>query len=142
MLKEKRPDIEIVGDTFTPLGKVKDFSPYVAKIQATGAQAVITGNWGADMSLLVKAAKDAGLDAQFYTFYGSGLGAPAAIGEAGIGKLISVTEWHLDLNQEENNKEDEEFFLGYQEKYSDGGKVSLLLRPHPHRNGHAGRGHQ
>lgn len=122
MLKQKRPDIEIVGDTFTPLGKVKDFSPYIAKIQATGAQAIITGNWGPDMSLLVKAAKDAGLDAQFYTFYGSGLGAPAVIGEAGIGRLISVTEWHLDLNQEENNKEDEAFFLGYQKKYSDGGK--------------------
>jgi len=123
MLKEKRPDIEIVGDTFTPLGKVKDFSPYVAKIQASGAQAIITGNWGADMSLLVKAAKDAGLDAQFYTFYGNGLGAPATIGEAGIGRLISVTEWHLDLNQEEKNKEDEDFFLGYQKKYSDGGKT-------------------
>lgn len=123
MLAEKRPDIEIVGDTFTPLGKVKDFSPYIAKIQATGAQAIISGNWGADMSLLVKAAKDAGLDSQFYTFYGNGLGAPAAIGEAGIGKLISVTEWHINLNVEENNKVDEAFFLGYQKKYSDGGKV-------------------
>ena len=123
MLKEKRPDIEIVGDTFTPLGKVKDFSPYVAKIQTSGAQAIITGNWGADMSLLVKAAKDTGLDSQFYTFYGNGLGAPTVIGEAGIGRLISVTEWHLDLNQEENNTEDEEFFLDYQEKYSDGGKT-------------------
>lgn len=123
MLAEKRPDVEIVGDTFTPLGKVKDFSPYVAKIQASDAQAIITGNWGADMSLLVKAAKDAGLDSQFFTFYGSGLGAAAAIGEAGIGKVISVIEWHLNLSVEENNKEDEEFFLGYQEKYSDGGKV-------------------
>jgi branched-chain amino acid transport system substrate-binding protein len=123
MLKEKCPDIEIVGDTFIPLFKVKDFSPYITMIQATGAQAIITGNWGADMSLLVKAAKDAGLDAQFYTFYGGGLGAPAAIGEAGIGRVVSVTEWHLDLNQEENNKEDEAFFLGYQKKYSDGGKT-------------------
>jgi len=123
MLKEKRPDIEIVGDSFTPLGKVKDFSPYVAKIQASGADTVISGNWGGDMSLLVKAAKDAGLKAQFFTFYGNGLGAPKAIGEAGIGILNSVTEWHLDLNQEEKNAEDEKFFLGYQEKYSNGGEV-------------------
>lgn len=123
MLKAKRPDIEIVGDTFTPLGKVKDFSPYVAKIQASKADTVITGNWGADMSLLVKAGKDAGLNVQYYTFYGSGLGAPKAIGEAGIGVLNSITEWHLDLNQEENNKEDEEFFLGYEKKYSDNGDV-------------------
>jgi len=123
MLGEKRPDIEIVGDTFTPLGKVKDFSPYVAKIQASGAQAIITGNWGADMSLLVKAGKDAGLDAQFFTFYGSGLGATAAIGEAGIGKVISVIEWHSNLSVEDNNKEDEAFFLGYQKKYSNDGAV-------------------
>jgi len=123
MLKEKRPDIEIVGDTFTPLGKVKDFSPYIAKIQSSGADTIITGNWGADMSLLVKAGRDAGLDVQYFTFYGSGLGAPKAIAEAGIGKLNSVTEWHLDLNQEENNKADEEFFLGYQKKYSNNGDV-------------------
>lgn len=123
MLAAKRPDIEIVGDTFTPLGKVKDFSPYIAKIQATGAEAIISGNWGADMSLLVKAAKDAGLEARFFTFYGGGLGAPAAIGEAGIGKLIQVTEWHINLNQEYKNKEDEKFFLDYNAKYSDGGRV-------------------
>lgn len=123
MLKEKRPDIEIVGDTFTPLGKVKDFSPYVAQIQASGADTVITGNWGADMSLLVKAGKDAGLKVQYYTFYGNGLGAPKAINEAGIGVLNSITEWHLDLNQEEKNAEDEKFFLGYHEKYSNKGEV-------------------
>lgn len=48
MLGRKRPDIEIVGDDLHPLGKVKDFSPYVAKIKASAAQAVLTGNWGTD----------------------------------------------------------------------------------------------
>src|SRR5690606_6451024 len=62
MLKEKRPDIAIVGDEFHPLMKVQDFSPYVAKIANSGAQAVITGNWSNDMLLLVKAGKDAELD--------------------------------------------------------------------------------
>jgi branched-chain amino acid transport system substrate-binding protein len=123
MLKAKRPDIQIVGDIFTPLGKVKDFSPYVAQIRASGADAIITGNWGADMSLLVKASKDAGLKAQYFTFYGGGLGAPKAIGEAGIGILNQVTEWHINLSHEEKNKKDEEFFLGYQAKYSGGGEV-------------------
>ncbi|RJQ77953.1 MAG: branched-chain amino acid ABC transporter substrate-binding protein [Desulfobacteraceae bacterium] len=122
MLKEKRPDVQIVGDVYTPLGKVKDFSPYVSQIKASGADTIITGNWGADMSLLVKAAKDAGLDAKFHTFYGGGLGAPKAIGEAGIGVLNHVTEWHINLNHEEKNKKDEEFFLGYQKKYSQNGE--------------------
>src|SRR5207253_2484988 len=47
MLGKKRPDIQIVGNELHPIGKVKDFSPYVQKIVASGADAVITGNWGA-----------------------------------------------------------------------------------------------
>ena len=61
MLKEKRPDIQIVGNEFHPLVKVTDFSPYIAKIKASGADTVITGNWGQDFALLIKAAGDAGL---------------------------------------------------------------------------------
>ncbi len=60
MLKAKRPDIEIVGDELHPLLKITDFSPYVAKIKASGADTVITGNWGQDFALLLKASADAG----------------------------------------------------------------------------------
>lgn len=94
MLSAKRPDIDIVGDELHPIGKIKDFSPYVAKIRASGADTIVTGNWGNDLTLLVKAARDAGLDVKFYTFYGNGLGAPAAIGEAGVGRVRAVAEWH------------------------------------------------
>ena len=89
----QRPDVQIVGDELHPLGRVKDFIPYAAKIKASGAQAVLTGNWGNDLTLLVKAAKDVGFEGKFYTFYGNALGAPAAIGESGIGKVIAVAEW-------------------------------------------------
>ena len=75
MLKEKRPDIEIVGQDFHPLAKVKDFTPYVSKIQSSEADAVITGNWGQDITLLVKAAADYGLDMPFLTYYGAMAGA-------------------------------------------------------------------
>jgi branched-chain amino acid transport system substrate-binding protein len=89
----QRPDVQIVGDELHPLGRVKDFIPYAAKIKASGAQAVLTGNWGNDLTLLIKAAKDVGFDGKFYTFYGNALGAPAAIGDAGVGKVIAVAEW-------------------------------------------------
>ncbi len=89
----QRPDVQIVGDELHPLGRVKDFIPYVAKIKASGAQAVFTGNWGNDLTLLIKAAKDVGFEGKFYTFYGNALGAPAAIGDAGVGKVIAVAEW-------------------------------------------------
>ena len=89
----QRPDVQIVGDELHPLGRVKDFIPYAAKIKASGAQAVLTGNWGNDLTLLIKAAKDVGFEGKFYTFYGNALGAPAAIGDAGVGKVIAVAEW-------------------------------------------------
>jgi branched-chain amino acid transport system substrate-binding protein len=93
-LAKERPDIAVVGDEFHPIGRVKDFAPYIAKIRAAGADAVITGNWGNDLTLLVKAAREQGLDAKFYTFYGNSLGAPAALGEAGVKRVIAVADWH------------------------------------------------
>ncbi|MEQ6308889.1 branched-chain amino acid ABC transporter substrate-binding protein [Delftia acidovorans] len=92
-LAAQRPDVAIVGDELHPVGRVKDFAPYAAKIKASGAQAVITGNWGNDLMLLVKAAREAGFDGRFYTFYGNALGAPAALGEAGVGKVLAVVDW-------------------------------------------------
>ncbi len=89
----QRPDLQVVGDELHPLGRVKDFIAYAVKIKASGAQAVLTGNWGNDLTLLIKAAKDVGFDGKFYTFYGNALGAPAAIGDAGVGKVIAVAEW-------------------------------------------------
>lgn len=88
-----RPDVQIVGDELHPMGRVKDFAPYASKILASGAQAVVTGNWGNDLTLLVKAAREAGFNGSFYTFYGNALGAPAAIGDAGIGRVIAVADW-------------------------------------------------
>ena len=100
-LARKRPDIQIVGDDLHPLGQVKDFSPYVAKIKASGADSVITGNWGNDMSLLVKAGRDAGLDVTWYTYYAGGLGTPTAMGEAAAGKVKVIAEYHSNVA---NNK--------------------------------------
>ncbi len=89
----QRPDVRLVGEELHPVGRVKDFLPYAAKIKVSGAQAVITGNWGNDLTLLVKAAKEVGFEGKFYTFYGNALGAPAAIGDAGIGKVVAVADW-------------------------------------------------
>ena len=88
-----RPDVQLVGEELHPLGRIKDFLPYAAKIKASGAQAIITGNFGNDLTLLVKAAKEVGFEGKFYTFYGNALGAPAAIGDAGIGKVVAVADW-------------------------------------------------
>jgi branched-chain amino acid transport system substrate-binding protein len=100
MLAEKRPDIKVVGDELHPLQKVNDFSPYVAKIKASGADTVITGNWSNDMVLLIKAGKDAGLKVAWETYYGGSPGTVTAIGEAGVDTLKQVSEWHRNATPE------------------------------------------
>ena len=88
MLKAKRPDIEIVGDELHPLLKITDFAPYVAKIKASGADSVITGNWGQDFALLLKASADAGLKVDWYTYYAGGTGGPTAIKQANLNHQV------------------------------------------------------
>lgn len=114
-LKEKRPDIEIVGDDLHPIGEVKDFAPYAAKIKASGADTVITGNWGADLALLIKAAKDAGINANFYTYYAVLKGAPTAMGTNGVGKVKYIGIWNVN-NESFAGKE---FVDDFKKKFND-----------------------
>ena len=96
-LKQKRPDIEIVGEDLHPLAKVTDFAPYVAKIKASGADSVITGNWGSDLTLLVKAANEAGLNVRFYTYYATASGTPTALGPSVAGRVYMVAYAHSNM---------------------------------------------
>jgi len=109
----QRPDIKIVGEELHPMLRVKDFIPYVTKIKASGAQAVVTGNFSADLTLLIKAAKDVGFDGKFYTFYGNALGAPAAIGDAGIGKVLAVADWLPNVQ----TKGSEDFYTSFRARF-------------------------
>lgn len=95
-LKEKRPDIEVVGNELHPIGKVKDFTPYATKIRASGADAVITGNWGADMVGLGKAIGETGLDVPIYTYYAANDGITKTIGASGKDKIRLVHEGPLN----------------------------------------------
>jgi branched-chain amino acid transport system substrate-binding protein len=90
-LSRKRPDIQIVGDDLTPLAQTRDFAPYIAKIKASGADTIVTGNWSSDLTLLVKAANDAGLSAKFYTYYAGVTGTPTAMGAAAAGRVYQVS---------------------------------------------------
>jgi len=96
-LARKRPDVQIVGEDLHPLAQVRDFAPYIAKIKASGADTVITGNWGSDLSLLVKAANDAGLTAKFYTYYANFGGTPTALGKAANGRVYQIGYGHYNL---------------------------------------------
>jgi branched-chain amino acid transport system substrate-binding protein len=88
MLKTKRPDVQVVGDELHPLLKVTDFAPYIAKIKASGADSVITGNWSQDFALLLKAAADAGLQVNWFTYYAGGTGGPTAVKQTNLNHRI------------------------------------------------------
>ncbi len=99
MLKAKRADIQVVGDELHPLLKISDFAPYIAKIKASGADTVITGNWGQDFALLLKAAADAGLKVNWYTYYAGGTGGPTAIKQTGLNhNVFAVVEGDANID--------------------------------------------
>jgi len=115
-LAKQRPDIKIVGEELIPFGKVKDFSSYITKIKASGAQGLITGNWGPDLNLLIKSGVDAGLDIGYYTYLSHLIGGPTAVGENGENRLHSVMEFHENIPVEQNNQAMEDFDKGFREK--------------------------
>lgn len=114
-LPRKRPDISIVGNDLHPLGQVKDFAPYIAKIKSSGADTVITGNWGNDLSLLIRAAKDAGLKTKFFTYFAAVRGTPTALGEMPEETVYQLTEWHKNVTPNKLTKFASDFEKRYPE---------------------------
>lgn len=113
-LARKRPDIQIVGEDLHPLAQVRDFAPYVAKIKASGADTVITGNWGSDLALLVKAANEAGYNGKFFTYYTGVTGTPTALGSGGAGRVFQVAYSHYNMGGQAQKDAEE-----YNKRFSD-----------------------
>ncbi|TSE34238.1 branched-chain amino acid ABC transporter substrate-binding protein [Tepidimonas charontis] len=107
LLARKRPDVEIVGEDLHPLAQVRDFAPYIAKIKASGADAVITGNWGSDLALLVKAAMEGGYTGKFYTYYAGVTGTPTALGTQAEGRVYQVSYNHYNMGGDMQKWQDE-----------------------------------
>ena len=126
-LAAKRKDIFIVGDELHPIGKVSDFAPYIEKIRMSGADTVVTGNWGSDLALLVKAANAENLPLKFYTLYANGWGVPAAVGEAGIGRVRAVAEWHPNVGGSATDRSGDLFYEAFRKRYPDPGEDYVRL---------------
>ena len=95
MVGAARPDIQFVGETFHAIGRVKDFAPYVSNFKQAGADSIITGNWGQDLTLLLKSAADAGYDLRYFNHSAGAVpGTVTTMAQAKLGQLTWVAEWH------------------------------------------------
>lgn len=122
-LARKRPDVQIVGEDLHPLAQVRDFAPYIAKIKASGADSVVTGNWGSDLSLLVKAAYEGGYTGKFYTYYTGVTGTPAALGTKGEGKVYQIAYSHYNMGGQMDKWMNE-----FKAKYNDDFYTASVIR--------------
>jgi branched-chain amino acid transport system substrate-binding protein len=113
-INRKRPDVQIVGEDLHPLGQVKDFAPYVAKIKQAGADTLVSGNWGQDLTLLVKAMNDAGLKIPLYAYYPAVSGTPTALAAAGDVEVYQISYAHSNYSGELGAITNE-----YQKKFGD-----------------------
>lgn len=124
-LARKRPDIQIVGEDLHPLGQVRDFAPYIAKIKASGADTVITGNWGSDLSLLIKAANEGGYNGKFYTYYTGVTGTPTALGTNGEGRVYQIAYNHYNMGGQMQKWMDE-FKAKYKDDFYTGSTIRIF----------------
>ena len=119
IIGKARPDVQFVGDEFHPFGKIKDFSPYILKIKQAGADTVLTGNWGNDLALLVRASKEAGLKTKYITYYGGLYGVPTAIGPAGEDTVLQIASWHPNVPVEDKTPQWEKLQRDYKAKFGE-----------------------
>ena len=113
-LARKRPDIKIVGEDLHPIAQTRDFAPYIAKIKASGADTVITGNWGSDLTLLIKAANEGGYTGKFFTYYAGVTGTPTALGTNGADRVYQIAYNHYNMGGQMQKWQDE-----FKKKYND-----------------------
>jgi branched-chain amino acid transport system substrate-binding protein len=124
IMQRKRPDVEFVGEDLHPLAQVRDFAPYIAKIKASGADTVITGNWGSDLALLVKAAIEGGYNGKFYTYYTGVTGTPTALGQNAGGKVFQASYMHYNMGGQ-MGKWQEEFKTKVNDDFYTGSVISI-----------------
>jgi len=124
-LARKRPDIQIVGEDLHPVAQVRDFAPYIAKIKASGADTVITGNWGSDLSLLVKAANEGGYNGKFFTYYAGVTGTPTALGKNGAGRVYQIAYSHYNMGGQ-MDKWMSEFKKQYNDDFYTGSTIRIF----------------
>jgi branched-chain amino acid transport system substrate-binding protein len=108
-IKEIAPDTEIVGKDFHPIFN-KDFAPYISKVMASGADYLVTGNWGTDEMQLMIQGRSLGLNIPIAAIFMGDINTLTAMpGDQAVGN-IGVDCFVLGLNTPEARKFEDLFY--------------------------------
>jgi branched-chain amino acid transport system substrate-binding protein len=113
--KETFPKERIAGELYTPFGKTSDYSPYLAKIRASGAENVFCFYAGGEAIEFTKQFHQFGLDKTVKLYSAGFLTEGTALdaeGEAALG-VLNASRYNWDLDNAENTK----FVEAYQKKF-------------------------
>ena len=100
-IRVKGPNQSIVGEEYHPLQKVQDFGPSITKIEASGAEVVITGDWGQDLRLLLQQGKGLGWKVRTGQYFLNDPVVMQAVKEAAVGH-ITADAYHITIDTPEN----------------------------------------
>jgi len=104
----------IVGDEYHPLQKVQDFGPYITKITASGAEVLMTGDWGQDLRLLLQQGAALGWKVKVGNYFLDDPTVVKAVGKAAVGQVTA--DAYLCTVESPENKE---FVKAWRARYPD-----------------------
>ena len=109
----KPPGARIVGEVYHPIA-TKDFAPYISTIMASGADAVLTGNWGADLRLLLKHGHSLGWKVKLGNYFLNDPLVIKEVGQAAVGH-VAADAYMITIDSAQNRA----FLKKWLAKYKD-----------------------
>ena len=114
-LARQKADVTVVGDVLHAPFQVDDFRPYVQRIKESGAQAIITGNWGVDMRRLVQAMQEEDLNLPLFAYYPGLKGTPTLLARA----HTSMPVYQIAYNHTNQEAPVDELSSAFQKRYGE-----------------------
>lgn len=111
----QKADVTVVGDVLHAPFQVDDFRPYVQRIKESGAQAVITGNWGVDMRRLIQAMQEEGVNLPLFAFYPGLKGTPTVLARA----HTNMPVYQIAYNHTNQEAPVDELSSAFQKRYGE-----------------------
>jgi branched-chain amino acid transport system substrate-binding protein len=107
------PDARVIGQVFHPLA-TKDFAPYISTIMASGAEVVLTGNWGTDLRLLLKQGHALGWKVKVGDYFLNDPLVTREVGEGAVGH-VAADAYMITIDSPQNKA----FLEKWRAKYKD-----------------------